>query len=119
VLDRRRYNLRGDNRRGSVRSTDALLSARLILLWSHDAGGRPTVVQLYERTGPWQVVTAAELASDGYPSTPRARVYLVSAINPTTSAVEAMVLGAEQLPLPDDHRPLGSTWEQIALAATR
>jgi len=119
VLGKRRYNLRGDDRLGSVRSTDDLLVAALLLLWTIDSSGVPRVVQLFERTGPWQVASAQDLMDDGYPRSPRARAYLVAAINPVTTIVEALVLPADQLPLPADQRPLGTTWDQVASAPSR
>ncbi|KLR61492.1 protein of unknown function (DUF2357)/Protein of unknown function (DUF524) [Actinobacteria bacterium IMCC26207] len=114
VLRNRRYNLRADLRRGSVSSTDALLAAPLVLLWSRREDGQPYLVQLFERTGPWQIVSAAELAAEGYPTGGRASVYLVSAINPVTEVVESLVRHVDSLPLPADHAPAYSTWAQVA-----
>lgn len=117
VLRKRRYNVRGDDRIGSVQSTDDLLAASLILLWTRDEAGTPRIVQLYERTGPWQIASADELEADGYPRSPRAKAYLVTEVNPVTTIVEALVRPAEQLPLPGDQRPVGTTWDQVAVAA--
>jgi hypothetical protein len=117
VLRKRRYNLRGDDRFGSVQSSDDLLAASLILLWTRDDAGATRIVQLYERTGPWQIVSAEELEADGYPRSPRARAYLVTSLNPVTTIVEALILPIGQLPLPHDQRPVGATWDQVALGA--
>jgi hypothetical protein len=114
VLRRRRYNVRGDDRRGAVRTTDSMLSARLLLLWTHDAAGERQIAGLFERTGPWQIATGAELAADGYPSAPEARTYLVTAINPVSSYVDALIAPIGSLPLPEDMAPTGTTWEQVA-----
>ena len=114
VLSKRRYNLRGDDRLGSVRSTDAMLAAHLILLWTHDESSNAQIVGLFERTGPWQISSAADLTSDGYPTPPAARTYLVTSINPVTSIVDALVAPVEQLSLPADHKPTAATWERLA-----
>jgi len=114
VLRRRRYNVRGDDRRGAVQSTDAMLSARLLLLWTQDESGDKEIVGLFERTGPWQIATAADLTADGYPTTPEARAYLVTAINPVASYVDALVAPIDALPLPADMAPAGTTWEHVA-----
>ncbi len=117
VLRRRRYNVRGDDRRGAVRNTDAMLTARLLLLWTHDEAGDRELVGLFERAGPWQIATAADLTADGYPPTPEAQNYLVTAINPVTSYVDALVAPIDRLLLPDDMAPMATTWEHVARSA--
>lgn len=114
VLQRNRYNLRGDGRRGSVRSTDALLSAVLILLWTRDESGEPQVVELFERTAPWEIARAEDLTADGYPTSPQAKAYLVTSIQPVGGEIGSLVRGTADLALPPDHRPVGASWDQIA-----
>ncbi len=117
VLTKRRYNIRGDERRGSVRMTDTALSARLLLFWTRSSAGNSEVVGLFERTAPWQVVSAAELVSDGYPRRPEATAFLVTAINPVSTSVEALLAPSDALPLPGDHVPTPATWESVARSA--
>lgn len=114
IIRTRSYNLRADDRKGSVRDSTAELAARLILLWTRDRSGSPQVLQLFERVGPWRAVTSQELIATGYPKRTNANAYLLAEINPVPSMIDAQVRAAGELPLPTHNEPTWSTWDQLA-----
>ena len=117
VTRQRRYNVRADGRQGTVLPTDAMLTARLVLLWWRLDDGSPALVGLFERVGPWQVASAAELMATGYPPRDPDRGYLVTEVDVLDTATEALVLDVGQLArtvLRADGSPTCSTWEDVA-----
>jgi hypothetical protein len=93
-----------------------MLSARLLVLWtgSHE---HPDLLGLFERTGPWQVASSADLVALGYPQRNRAAsAYLVSEINPATSTLaNSFTIAHVRLLLPRDYRPVALTWDILAV----
>ena len=71
------YNVRADDRTGSLRLGSRELSARFLLLYT-SAGDRPRIIGLF-RSGEWRAVDRQDLVDSGYPG-PRGRLYLVTSL---------------------------------------
>lgn len=113
VRAQRRYNLRADNRAGSVGLRDELLRARLVLLWSYE-DGEPVVRGLFERVGPWQVAAAEDLQATAYPVRHASALYLVCEVNSAPSQLERTVQDPSVLGHLIDPAPRGVTWEYLS-----
>jgi hypothetical protein len=75
----------------------------------------PQICGVFERVGPWQIVTADELAKTGYPVEDASALYLVSAIEPMAARIETLV--STEVVRSSRPHPFGSpfalTWEQL------
>jgi hypothetical protein len=77
IEQNRSYNVRADDRTGSLRLGSRELSAGLVLLYEQ-VGGAYRIITL-ARTGEWRAVSKQELIDTGYPE-PRGRLYLVTTL---------------------------------------
>jgi hypothetical protein len=77
------YNVRADDRTGSLRLGSRELSARLVLLYEQ-SGDTQHIVGLY-RAGDWRAVDRRELVASGYPD-PHGQLYLVTALEPVAES---------------------------------
>ena len=115
VLREKLYNLRAGGRRGAVDATDEMLRSPLIALWMGVEDDDPQICGVFERVGPWQIVTADELAKTGYPVEDASALYLVSAIEPMAARIETLV--STEVVRSSRPHPFGSpfalTWEQL------
>jgi hypothetical protein len=110
----RRYNVRADSRPGAVAVADDMLTARLLVLWTGHVD-EPELLGLFERTGPWQVASAGDLAATSYPVREPSASYLVTEINAAAAALEqSFDMARLRHQLPTDYRPLALTWEHLA-----
>jgi hypothetical protein len=75
----RSYNVRADDRTGSLRLGSRELSARLVLLYEQMGDTRRIV--MLARSSDWRAVDQHELISTGYPE-PHGRLYLVTTLDP-------------------------------------
>ena len=74
-----RYNVRADDRAGSVTLGGRELSAELLLLYEQTVGGLRMVT--LAQPGPWHAADQDDLLRDGYPG-PRGHLYFVTAFAP-------------------------------------
>lgn len=76
------YNVRADDRTGSLRLGSRELSAKLVLLYEQVAGAQ-RIIRL-ARPGEWHAVDRQELINTGYPG-PHGRLYLVTMLDPVSN----------------------------------
>jgi hypothetical protein len=111
----RRYNLRADRRRGAVSLTDDVLAATILVLWTPDDAGDPMVLGCFKRTGPWQVVTVAEMLEAGYPGRDGAAVYLVAQIDAAEATLDLSLDRRAALAATDPRgAPTITTWASVS-----
>ena len=79
----RSYNVRADDRTGSLRLGSRELSARFVLLYEQ-IDDSPRVVGLF-RAGEWRAVDRRELIGSGYPD-PHGQLYLVTTLEPVAES---------------------------------
>jgi hypothetical protein len=110
----RQYNVRVGDRKGAVDLADELLVARLVLLWTREAS-TPRLVGLFERTGPWLLRLAFELAVDGYPVRDPSSRYLVTSVNPVDIDLWPAESVAAHAPLwSRSGEPVARTWAELS-----
>ena len=110
----RQYNVRADERRGAVRITDDMITARLLVLWAGRVDGRGELIGVFERTGPWQVASADDLHARGYPVREAAARYLVASINTVSPSAEAVLASrVSNFSVAERSAPHSLTWAAL------
>lgn len=110
----RQYNVRADERRGAVRITDDMITARLLVLWAGRVDGRGELIGVFERTGPWQVASADDLHAQGYPVREAAARYLVASINTVSPSAEAVLASrVSNFSVAERSAPHSLTWAAL------
>jgi hypothetical protein len=115
VTRTRQYNVRVGSRRGAVDLADELLTSGLIVLWTRSDAGEVEIIGGFERTGPWQFATAADLTATGYPDRHADNRYLVTPIDPLPTMVERLVKGSTIAARPNylTGAPWCTTWAEL------
>jgi hypothetical protein len=113
------YNVRADNRTGSLRLGSRELSAKLVLLYEQ-TGEKSRIVGLC-RAGEWRAVNRHELISSGYPD-PHGQLYLVTTLEPVVESptwLADVTINALQSPGIVRGTPFAVTWLDLMSSVRR